>query len=273
MAIKEFSASSVAEYLATTRNIRELWRQETIPERDGDEEKLWFRGQTCWEWGLSPKLYRPPYKDANEEEIRLEFQSQAIQLLSGHTPAAKWDWYFLMQHHGVPTRLLDWTENSLVALFFAVQDQETNGGARDCAVWAIDPWWLNKKLRIGVHGPILPDYDEANYYLKDLEDAFEGEEVGRQLPAAIEPPHVDRRVAAQSSRFLVFGLTQDLTRSSIVRKKDARLARIKIPTAERIHILKELGDCGVTWSSIFPDLEGLALNILSRWKRYPVKAK
>jgi FRG domain len=197
--------------------------------------------------------------------VRLEFQSQAIQLISGRAPANKWDWYFLMQHHGVPTRLLDWTENSLIALFFAVEDE-----APDCdsAVWVLDPWWLAKKLRLGTRGPLLPDYDVAGHWLFDLEDAFYGRGISRNLPAPIEPPHVDRRVAAQSSRFLVFGTTRDLTRSLIVRKNDCRLARVAIPASARDAIKKELDDCGINFSLLFPDLEGLARHILWRWKRH-----
>src|ERR1700731_554408 len=141
MAIKDYAgARSVAEFLDITREIRRSWPQEEKPERRGEEEKLWFRGQGDWSWGLSPKVYRKPFKGADEDEIRLEFQSQAIQLLSGRAPSSKWDWYFLMQHHRVPTRLLDWTENSLVALFFAVQEEIDN---RDGAVWVLDPWWLS----------------------------------------------------------------------------------------------------------------------------------
>jgi FRG domain len=264
MPIKQYeNVTSVSDYLEVTRIIRKSWPQDDKPKRTGDEEKLWFRGQRCWEWGLSPKIYRPPYDGADEDEIRLEFQSQAIQLISGRVPASKWDWYFLMQHHFVPTRLLDWTENSLIALFFAVEEEKTDC---DSVVWVIDPWWLNENLHLGLRGPILPEYSESNSYLRDLEDAFKGKIIRRNLPAAIEPPHVDRRVAAQSSRFLVFGTTTDLARTQIVKKRGARIAKIRISSSDRPSLRKELDDCGVNFSLVYPDLEGLALHLLWRWK-------
>jgi hypothetical protein len=266
MAIKDYPAvASIAQFLEITRKIRKGWPQEEKPDRRGEEEKLWFRGQSYWRWGLSPKIYRKPFKGADEDEIRLEFQSQAIQLLSGRSPSNKWDWYFLMQHHGVPTRLLDWTENSLIALFFAVQKEM---GDDDAAVWALDPWWLSKNLRLGTRGPLLPDYDVSSSWLFDLEKAFEDRSITRNLPAPIEPPHVDRRIAAQSSRFLVFGTTQDLTRAKVVRKKQCRLARIRVSRLASGRIRRELDDCGINFSSVFPDMEGLAFHLLWRWKDF-----
>ena len=104
-----------------------------------------------------------------------------------------------MQHYGAPTRLLDCSDNPLVALYFAVAN---NTGKHDAAVWTIDPSWLNHKLGKKIVGVMLPDWEEADLYLRDLEQAFDGgPEATVDLPAAIDPPHVDRRLAAQSSRF------------------------------------------------------------------------
>jgi hypothetical protein len=243
----------------------ETWEGEKIT-RKGEEEALWFRGQPS-DAKLSPKLYRDEYSGSDEAEIRQQFQYRAIQLMQSNVPDPdrKWDWYFLMQHYGVPTRLLDWTENPLVALFFAVNDERND---KDAAVWVIDPYWLNHKLFKDVVGPMLPDWQEAQSYLKTLENAFTfGRQVGKSRPAAIDPPHVDRRVAVQASHFVIFGQARDLARIRPVKDKNCRLAKIVIRKENVRSIREQLADCGVTRSLIFPDLEGLGREISASWKR------
>lgn len=209
---------SVSRYLSLCAHIRSLWIVKK--QRRGEEDEIWFRGQPDERLGLVPKLYRPQFIGADEAEIRHEFQSRALQLLrSDRMPTTKYEWYFLMQHYGAPTRLLDWTANALIALYFAVRpvlDTDANAGGPNPAVWALNPWWLNRNLRFGtkkttVDGPLLPDWREAGRYLRDLEEGFEkNTDTAQRLPAALEPPHVDVRLAAQASRFVIFGKDHDL---------------------------------------------------------------
>jgi hypothetical protein len=72
--------------------------------------------------------------------------------LSAERPQNSWEWYFLMQHSGAPTRLLDWTEGALIALYFAVRNKLD---ATDAAVWVLDPWSLNEHV-LGIDEVIAP---------------------------------------------------------------------------------------------------------------------
>jgi hypothetical protein len=233
----------------------------------GDAETLWFRGHRDSRWKLTPKLYRKEFSGADENEIRQEFQSRALQLIQGRTPGDKWEWYFLMQHYGAPTRLLDWTDNPLIAIYFAVADHP---GDCDAAVWALNPWWLNRKLRRGIQGAMLPDWQNANSYLRNLEEAFSGKKITATLPAAIDPPHVDRRLAAQSSRFVIFGKDRDLMRTKSARlgpKNKRHIGMITIPQHVVSEIQANLEFCGITSSLVFPDLDGLCRDICRKCRR------
>jgi hypothetical protein len=260
--------TSLNEFLRRTEEVRRDWPPSEKPERKGEQQNLWFRGQPSAQWGLSPRLYRDEYRGSQEAEIRQEFQSRALQLMQGRPPARddKWEWYFLMQHYGAPTRLLDWTDNRLIALYFAVNAQPEPG---DAAVWILDPWWLNRRLGKQIDGPMLPGWDEAEPYLWNLEDAFtRSVDVRVEKAAAIDPPHVDRRLAVQKSRFLIFGRVMDLTRTEVVRRSSGRLAKMVIPQARVKPMRTELENCGVTVSSVFPDLEHLCQEIREMWEKF-----
>jgi len=174
-----------------------------------------------------------------------------------------------MQHYGAPTRLLDWTDNPLVALFFAVdrfekeQCEADSKEQEDAAVWVLDPKWLNRHLKKGITGPMLHTWDDADSYLGD---PFE-HTIRVQKPAAMDPPHVDPRLSIQASHFVIFGLTKDLTKMTAVRKRASRLAKIPIAKESLDAIQDELEICGTTWGALFPDLEGLCKGIRKRWRK------
>ncbi len=269
---KSHSAKDLNNFLDVVREIRVRWSSGTFITVKAGARVLWFRGQQNARWGLQPKLWRPEFRVAaqpeSEAEIRQEFQSRALQMVQGRLPADKWEWYFLMQHYGAPTRLLDWTDSPLIALFFALHEHP---GDRDAAVWMLDPWWLNQKMRKGIDGPMEADWEEAQPYLLDIEEAFGGSKGGPTVPAAIEPPHVDRRLAVQRSHFVIFGKTRDLARTNAAREPAGtrRLAKIVIPSASVQEIYAELENAGVTMSMLFPDMEHLSKELCDKWKFSP----
>jgi hypothetical protein len=90
-----------------------------------------FRGQGDATWPLLPKAGREPYFKVHDNWLFREWRRKAIEY-TGTRWESDWDWLAIAQHHGLPTRLLDWTENPLNAVYFAVREPQ----ATDAVVYA-----------------------------------------------------------------------------------------------------------------------------------------
>jgi hypothetical protein len=221
---------------------------------------LWFRGHANSEWKLIPRLYRglePGSNVREEDDDAREHFIRSAGSLSDVRPADKWDWYFIMQHHGAPTRLLDWTESALIAIFFAVRESD---GFHDATVWALDPWELNKKVvrKKEVLPPGEPGItrEDRNRYDRWLRERFAKRQHWPRRPVAVYPRHSTRRIAAQQSCFTVHG-SDRRGLEKIVPQLGLPLVEITIPSWAVGSVQRCLKTCGVDETMIFPDLDGL----------------
>lgn len=169
-------------------------------------------------------------------------------------------WLFLAQHVGLPTRLLDWTESALVALYFALKADRP-------VVWMLEPSLLNQKsitsrdrhnFKIQDTIPLTwfdPGGNVKNIGLENIKGAWERNYDGIEIPVAVVPTYVHPRMSAQRSVFTVHGANKR-SLSAIVPEELLRKFSIE-PTAAN-EILNDLHLLGIHHSTAFPDLEGLA---------------
>jgi len=253
-------AKSVTEFIHAVEAIKEPW-----DDKHRDPVGLWFRGIRKSTWPLLPKLYRHLSDEISvgeaEDDIREDFIRRAPSL-SSYQPSNAWEWYFLMQHYGAPTRLLDWTENALMGLYFAVRDAE---GLQDAAVWVIDPWWLNGQV-LG-KAEVLPPGSaglakaDTERYRPWLPDRFDPKKhLRKKLPIAVFPNYFDRRIAAQRSCFTIHGVLRDPLETTFGARGD-HLTKITIPAFVAESIKDELDDFGIDEVAIYPDLQGLGVSV------------
>lgn len=238
--IKE-EAYTLARYLEIVADLISEW---SIPQTG--ETKPWFRGQKREDWSLVPGEYR--ISIINPDEIRAEFMLKARELLP-RDPSSDWEWYFLMQHYGLPTRLLDWTTGSIIGLHFALCHET---GMYDAAVWVLDPWALNRWTR---NNPDLVFSSDAvsQKYLPPVYSRL----CLPARPIAIIPPYNSPRITVQRGAYTVHGSRKEGL--DVLFKKS--LAKITIPKDSCIQMRRDLRYAGISEFTLFPDLDGLCRDI------------
>ena len=141
---KDGTINSVTEAIELMQN--EVFMDRFRPDNaaiGGDENfGLWFRGQGNAQHDLIPGILRRQKDDGYIEEFSFCRLFQSLNPDAAPRDATDFERLVLMQHYLAPTRLLDWTENLLVALFFAVRDPEKDG-KEDSALWVLNGRNLN----------------------------------------------------------------------------------------------------------------------------------
>jgi hypothetical protein len=278
-------ARSLEKYLSVVANLRKSWKLQRHLE-------LWFRAEDAFhhETRLQPGIYRQRKsglrKSVNklqeiENDLYDEFGRCATQLSQSDLSSVEDDFesYFLMQHHGSPTRLLDWSDGALIALHFAVGRKELPPQPGSI-IYVLDPYWLGKLLRkdpdrkdarrrwkeyARKHPNDNDEDDRERLYLPEKDEIKNNLLKTPATPLLWDLSHVTRRVAAQRSRFMIFGSDPDWL-VKIEKARGSRLVSIIIPRGSINKIRRELRDTGITESVVYPDLDGLGRELRQMWE-------
>lgn len=226
--------------------------------------ETWFRGQADWEWVLKPSIYRQRVNPDYEREMIREFRAYASPLLAPHY-RSDIDWLFTAQHHGLPTRILDWTSNALVALYFACENYEKED---DACVWALNPWELNRST-ISMQSVPLTDSVIFKDYVIDLTDSTVPRKVFAALPLAVSPGHRFQRSNVQSGNFTIHGYKQNGIQSiNFVRRNWQKcISKACIDGKRKFFLLKQLNALGINKFSLFQSVDSVSEYLSFRFGR------
>lgn len=249
--------SRLSEYVAAVEELTAAW--DTRPPRT-----LWYRGQSSSKYELIPSTFRGRYGALFERNMTRDFRLMAPTLLD-RVPTSELSWLFLMQHYGLPTRLLDWTGSHLVALYFAVEQVDDSSSA---AVWVIRPGKLNAAV-LGEVTIATQSHPALQEYLLGPEH-MRAREVEGVDAVAVRPEFESQRIVAQRGGFTLHG-RRPLGLESICEDLATRgngnvpLAMLEIEPSAKRTILRELMAAGVSCSTIYPELQGIAQELKLRY--------
>lgn len=250
----ELQARGIDELVKVTLDLRATLSSDTF---------LWYRGADCARHKLLPKLMREGRNSDEvfdrEKRLLTRFRQRSVAYWPAGYPQDDWEHLFAMQHHGLPTRLLDWSENLFVATYFALASEPRHttyhDGACEPVLWILDPVQWNKTM------PGLSEFADIVQVLTTADeqlDPYRPDTSKRRprSPVSIYGTHNSKRIVAQRGTFVVWG--------SEVKALDdfgqSNLWKVVLK-GNRDDLFRDLHSLGFTETMIFPELMYLAAEL------------
>jgi hypothetical protein len=223
MSASEIEVTSFEEFHAVIRDNHTDW------------SKWYYRGQPRTSDRLVPRAGREPWLSrARDDRAMFDAWRRHAVAFVDRPELTEWDWFAIAQHHGVATRLLDWSFNALTAAYFAV-GFDLHDVEGDAAVYA--------------HYSPRPILETGEY-----RSPFDVVGVERVRPSSVIP-----RILKQGGIFTIHNPRDQDLASSL--PSEDRLTKIVIRAAYRNTFAAELSHYGVNSLSMFPDLDGLSKHV------------
>lgn len=228
-----------------------------------------WRGHANIAWQLQAEVFRsrPGLGKYNEVSLIRYFMAHAESRHPRCPPSVDYlAWLMLARHFGLPTRLLDWSESPLVALYFACEDDLASPTSDGC-LWAVHPGWLNQ-LMTGSRRWFAPDEPAVTEIVQlafEVDSSVISAKTAK-LPRAlaIGTREIDPRVLVQRGAFTIHTDPTDLAEIDSGTSTTGWRRVFRIRSADKQQIRNILEKLGIHRSALFPDLAALAADLKQR---------
>jgi len=270
--VKDKVIRSIRDYLDIIESIASVYATHIM------KSDLIFRGLSSYNHMLIPGVYRaiagesaqgptshPSYGEATEYEILRHFIKNAMSIVDHIDKDDLLTWLTYAQHFGAPTRLLDFSSNPLISLYFSCKrEPELDGGI--CIVHErnyVHSLHLNAK-----------NQTKRDVLNEILDNVIDSSHPCTPYPVVFIPHYIDNRMEAQASRFLVWGNDKtafesiaDRHGSMLEEESRAFFCKIRVDASCKRSLLRELSFLGVNEKKLFPGLDGIGKYISEYYRR------